>query len=123
MSFEVFVSSRQLCSTSKRVGPPDSFEVNMFRGDGNEVSFSKSVGSYALTDWVVYLSQTVGQGQTKTRREEKKLYKEATEPRRSEGRIPLCGCWGELRPEPLRSCCANALSDALLRQGQGPARP
>jgi len=34
------------------------FEVNMFVGDGNEVSFSKSVGTYALTDWVVYLSQT-----------------------------------------------------------------
>lgn len=34
-----------------------AFEVNMFMGDSNEVSFSKSVGSYALTDWVVYLSQ------------------------------------------------------------------
>jgi hypothetical protein len=35
-----------------------AFEGNMFRGDSNEVSFSKSVGSSALTDWVVYLSQT-----------------------------------------------------------------
>ena len=29
----------------------------MIIGDSNEVSFSKTVRSYALTDWVVYLSQ------------------------------------------------------------------
>ena len=46
----------------------------MFRGDSNEVSFSKSVGGYALTDWVVYLSQAVGQG----RREDRNLHKKAT---------------------------------------------
>ena len=33
------------------------FEANMLVGDSNEVSFSKGVRSYALRDWVVYLSR------------------------------------------------------------------
>jgi hypothetical protein len=55
------------------------FEVSMFVGDINEVSFSKTVGSFALKHWVVYLGQAVGQEQRKTRREDGNLRKKTTE--------------------------------------------
>jgi hypothetical protein len=91
---ELFFSSNQRRHRSRGGSGQIVFEVSMFVGDINEVSFSKTVGSFALKHWVVYLGQAVGQEQRKTRREDGNSRKKTTEASEIRGKDSSLWPWG-----------------------------